>query len=91
MIQRSETEREKTEVASVGAMDDPVPSEFYGIHSETDDPAVRETGGNQESRQARRIGEMVFVQTGYPLRSSNQVSWSQIPDTQGYSALITGL
>jgi hypothetical protein len=63
MIQQSETKLEKTEIASVGAMDDPVPSVIYGVRSEIDDPAVRETTcGNQKSRQARRIGEMAFVQ-----------------------------
>ena len=62
MIEQPQTKLEKAEIASVGAMDDPVPSMLHGVRSEIDDPAVGETSGDHQSGQARRIGEMAFLQ-----------------------------
>ena len=55
MIEQSQTELEKAEIASVGAVDDLVPPRVHSVRPEIDDPEVGKTSSDHQSRQTLRI------------------------------------
>ena len=61
MVKQAQTELEEAEIASVGAMNDLVPSMLHGVLPEVDDPEIGQTCGDQKSGQTHRVRKVTLV------------------------------
>jgi hypothetical protein len=66
VIEQIQAKAKKTQVTSVGAMDDLDPAIPFGNHTQIHDPDIGQAGCDHQTRQSRRIRDVTLVQVESP-------------------------